>query len=215
MSEGFVHTAGQGDSTTRIAFRNGFFWKTVWEHSENSELKSLRKDPNILLPGDTVFVPELRKGQESAATEKRHRYRRKGVPEYLNVQFFDLYGRPFANKPFTLTIDKQQFTGNLDGDGWLRHPISPDAQEGLIKIGKNGELAEMRLNLGHLDPVSEITGVKGRLRNIGYYKGPIDNDTSTEEFARACRTFRLKEGLAESDEIDDAFRDALVKRHNS
>jgi N-acetylmuramoyl-L-alanine amidase len=71
MSEGFVYTAGQGDSTTRIAFRNGFFWKTVWEHPENSELKSKRKDPNILLPGDTVFIPERREGEGERAGRSR------------------------------------------------------------------------------------------------------------------------------------------------
>lgn len=215
MDGGHIHNVTQGDSTTRIAFRNGHFWETLWNHPENSKLKSDRKDPNILLEGDELFVPELRTHEEPCATEKKHRFRRKGVPEYLNIQFFDLYREPFANKPYTLEIDGEKFSGTLDGEGWLRHPISPDALAGNIKIGRQGELADIKLQLGHLDPIDQVTGVKGRLRNLGFYKGPIDEDDGTEEFKSACTKFRVFAKLPEGDEIDGGFLDKLKNIHNS
>ncbi|MEY2429487.1 MAG: hypothetical protein QOJ40_2372, partial [Verrucomicrobiota bacterium] len=40
-----------GDCLSSIAFSKGFFWETLWNHGDNSALKSKRKDPNVLSPG--------------------------------------------------------------------------------------------------------------------------------------------------------------------
>ncbi|MFH1075402.1 MAG: hypothetical protein V1753_00935 [Pseudomonadota bacterium] len=47
----------QGDCIESIAFKHGLFWETVWNHPNNQQLKQERKNPNILLAGDKVFVP--------------------------------------------------------------------------------------------------------------------------------------------------------------
>ncbi len=75
-----------GDCISSIAFSHGFFWETLWNHGKNSDLKSKRKDPNILKEGDVVHIPELSPKEESCATEKRHKFKLKGVPAKLKLK---------------------------------------------------------------------------------------------------------------------------------
>src|ERR1051325_629326 len=82
----------QGDCISSIAYERGFFWETLWNHSRNSELKTRRKDPNVLMAGDSLFIPDLAVGEEAGATEGRHRFKLKGVPAKLRL-------RLIKNKP--------------------------------------------------------------------------------------------------------------------
>ena len=76
----------KGDCVSSVAFSKGFFWETLWNHGKNSELKSKRKDPNILKEGDVLHIPELTPKEESCATEKRHKFKLKGVPAKLKLR---------------------------------------------------------------------------------------------------------------------------------
>lgn len=80
------HTVRPGDCVSSIAFNHGLFWETVWNHSGNRDLVELRQDPNVLLEGDEVVIPDLTRREEDASTEKRHRFRRKGVPARLRLR---------------------------------------------------------------------------------------------------------------------------------
>lgn len=80
------HIVRSGDCITSIAFNNGFYWKTIWDHPVNRNLVRLRQDPNILLVGDEVEIPDLTLRYENGATEQRHRFRQKGVPAKLRLK---------------------------------------------------------------------------------------------------------------------------------
>ncbi|HEY6945459.1 MAG TPA: LysM domain-containing protein, partial [Candidatus Acidoferrum sp.] len=71
MSE--THIVEQGEHLSQIAKKYGFpDYKIVWDHPENADLKKLRKNPNILFPGDQVFIPDKEEKEESGPTDKRH-----------------------------------------------------------------------------------------------------------------------------------------------
>jgi N-acetylmuramoyl-L-alanine amidase len=76
----------QGDCMASIAEEHGFFWETLWNLPENSELKRNHEDQTILLPGGIVRIPDLREKQESGATAQKHRFKRKGTPAILRLK---------------------------------------------------------------------------------------------------------------------------------
>ena len=106
-------TVSAGDSIPSIAHDSGHFWETLWNHPDNAELKALRKNPNILAPGDEVTVPPIRIKDFSGGTDARHSFKRKGVPAKLKMQLF-LLGEPRSNEKYTLILDGEIIHGTTD-----------------------------------------------------------------------------------------------------
>jgi hypothetical protein len=210
--EGTRYTVDQGDSVASLSFEHGLFWETVWKHPENADLRKRRGERNILLPGDTIFIPGRRLNHCSCATEKRHTFVKRGVPEKLNIRFLDIEGMPIANEPCVLKIDGRLVPCQLDGDGWLRTTVPPDARTGEIKIGSKGEYGVFQIAVGHLDPITELTGIQARLAHLGYFEGALDGELS-DELKQAVLKFRENNKLEESMEIDDEFRNKLKEIH--
>ena len=63
-----------------LAKKNGFFWRTIWEHGENAELRQKRKDPSVIFADDDIFIPELQPKEVGKATDAEHTFKRKGDP---------------------------------------------------------------------------------------------------------------------------------------
>src|SRR4051812_33328111 len=80
------HEVSQGECISSIAAQYGFFWETVWKDGENMELRGSRPNPNTLLPGDVVAIPQKKIKEESCATEQLHKFKRKGVPAVLKIK---------------------------------------------------------------------------------------------------------------------------------
>jgi hypothetical protein len=201
------HIVRAGDCVSSIAYDYGHHPDTLWNAAENAALKALRKNPNVLLPGDVVVVPDLRDKAASAATGQRHRFRRRAVPERLQVDLHDESG-PRAGLHYTVVIDGVEVaTGTTGADGRVAVPIVPNARVGLIQL----EGAEkILLDLGDLAPVEELVGVQMRLHNLGY--ATDDTSASSDEDALLEALVRSQEdqGLPVSGEPDDATRAALV-----
>jgi hypothetical protein len=204
----------QGDCISSIAYEHGFFGETLWKHGGNASLKSKRKDPNVLMEGDVVHIPDKAEKLENGATEQKHRFRRKGVPAKLAVQFtFD--GKARANVPFTLMIDDVSKDGKTDGDGWIRQPIPPNAREAKVLLKpKKSEPEEYVLQLGHLDPVDTISGQKARLENLGFFQGEVLPEP-TSDYTAAIKGFQKVHGLNETGVADNDTQQKLKQEHQS
>src|SRR5258706_13539058 len=155
-------TASQGDSILSLAHDNGHFWQKVWDHGENAALKGKRKNPNQIMEGDEVFIPDLEVKQESRAADASHVFKRKGVPAKMKMQLFSL-GEPRKNEPYVLELDGKLITGNLDGEGKLEQFIPPNCKGGSLKLQNGKDIIPIKL--GHLNPIDEVSGVKQRLNN--------------------------------------------------
>lgn len=155
-----------------ISYDRGFFWQTLWNHSSNADLKSERKDPNVLMEGDIIHIPDLTLKQESGATEKRHRFKKKGVPAKLRLRLLEA-NKPRANEAYRLIIDEGLIIqGTTDGEGKLEQSIPPDASACRLIMGDGQD--EYTLLLGNLDPIDQLTGIQARLNSLGFFCGPVD-----------------------------------------
>ena len=202
-----------GDCIESIAAANGLFWETIWNDPRNQALRSVRKDRNLLLPGDRVFVPERRLKEESCPAEARHRFRRKGVPSRLRLILQDDEGNPRDGESYVLEVDGRLIRGKTDAKGLLQQPIPPTARRGRLIIGSGLKRAEFNLRLGQLDPVAEITGLQSRLRNLGYecaVNGSLDGQTRD-----AIQAFQAAQGLDETGDPDPATLARLEQAHRS
>ena len=197
----------QGDCIFSIAFEHGFFADTIWNHPNNAELKRRREDPNVLLPGDVVFIPDKRVKEVSEPTNQLHKFRCRNTPKVFRVQVVRL-GRPVKNMDYKIDIDGTENEGRTNGDGWIRpQHIAPNAKLAKITLA-DGSMYE--LSLGHLDPIDEVSGVQGRLFGLGYYDGAI-NGQFDEKTKEALRTFQRSNKLDATGEADEETKSLLVE----
>jgi len=164
------HTVKQGECLESIGAVYGFNWKTIWNHAENSDLRDERNSPNQLLPGDSLFIPDLTPGEDDATTEERHRYRLKCVPSILKVRLLN-NGEPRRNEKWQAVVDGKIQNGATDDDGLATIRVMP--RTGYVKFTLESGVA-YRLLLRELDPLKTISGVQARLNNLGYESGTVD-----------------------------------------
>ena len=205
------YTVKQGDCISSIAEKYGLFWEQVWDHPDNSQLKEKRKDPNVLNPGDKVFVPDKEEKEASGATEQRHKFRKKGVPAKLHLQVLR-DDEPRANESYTLTVDGNLYSGTTDADGRLEQTVPPGAKNAKLLVGESQD--EYVLNLGHIAPVDKVPGIQARLNNLGFYSGKLDGVLGPETTA-ALKRFQTKYGLPASGDLDEATKNKLLDVHGS
>ncbi len=193
-----THIVEQGEHLSLIAKKYGFpDYKIVWDHPENAKLKEERKNPNVLFPGDEVFIPDKEEKEESASTDKRHDYVVKKATLKLRLVLEDIYEKPIAGAQCALLIDGQTYQLTTDGNGKLEQEIPLDAKEGVLTMrGDQTPFANqvLPIKIGHLDPVDEISGQVARLNNLGYSAGKLDG-SDTDAFASAVEEFQCDHGL--------------------
>ena len=190
----------QGECLLSIADAHGLLWETIWNHPQNSALKRARLDPNVLMPGDRLFIPERTPKEESCATEKRHRFLLKGTPAKLKLRLLR-NDQPRANLPYRLEAGGRWKSGTIDADGFLEETIPPGATSVHLILSQGSTQEEYDFTLGTVDPLTTRDGVLGRLANLGYV---TEGDGS-----EAIRAFLEKKGLAVTGTVDSATQSAI------
>lgn len=192
------YTVQQGDHLSKIAKDNGFTdYTVIWDHPNNADLKKQRQNPNVLLSGDQVFIPDMEQKQESGPTDKRHTFTVDTKPLKLRLVLEDIYEKPIAGAQCALLVGTQTFQLTTDGKGKLEQDIPLDAQEATLVI--RGDQTPFQneiipIKIGHLDPVEEISGQVARLNNLGYFPGPLDG-SDPDVFQSAVEEFQCDHSL--------------------
>lgn len=192
-----------GESVPSVAKDRGFFWKTLWD--KNPELKGKRKNPNVLLAGDVLKIPELDPATFSKPSDARHKFKRKGDPAKIKVKL-SMMGEPRKNEKYVINIDGTVINGTTDGDGVLEQFIPGNAKSAVLLLDDGKE--QHALNIGNLDPVDEVTGIQQRLENLGHSTGGELGEIG-EATKEAIRKFQAKYNLEVTGEADAATKAKL------
>lgn len=198
-------TIGQGENIPSIAAQTGFFSDTLWNHPENAKLKELRKNMNVLMPGDEVFIPDKVLREESCATEQKHKFKRKGEPHKLKLKLMSM-GQPRANEDYVVNVNGKLINGKTDAGGLVEQSIPGNAST--VTLILNGGKEKMNFNVGNLDPVDEVSDVKQRLNNLGFNCGAEDSEVN-EALSAALSKFQAKYKLQVTGKIDDGVKAKL------
>jgi hypothetical protein len=207
-----IHRVAQGERISSIAQLYGFGdEKVIYDHADNEELRKKRPNPNVLLEGDRVVIPDLAAKEQECATGKAHRFQVRRPKSVVKVVIKDRLGEPIADADYTFLVGQEERKGRTAG-GLVEQPVPADAMSARVLI-PSLKLA-MRLDLGHLDPHDEATGAQQRLRNLRHYAGKVDGDLGPKTQA-ALRAFQKANRLEQTGALDDATRDALRDQHGS
>lgn len=208
------HTIQQGEGISLLGELYGLAPKTIWDHPANAGLRSKRKDPDILMPGDVLFIPEVRGREHPVLTDRRHIFRRKGTPAYLRLQFF--HGSvPRSHVPFRLELENSTFEGFTDSNGVIEMFVPCGSRTGTVSLGSGIFAEHFVVRIGELDPANEMQGVQKRLSNLGLFAGEIDGKESPNLTA-AIAAFQKRAGIIPaSGRLDDRTRKQLETAHDT
>jgi N-acetylmuramoyl-L-alanine amidase len=206
------HVVEQGECLSSIAAAHGFDWKALWDHPNNADLKQKRKDPNILFPGDVVFVPEKKIKQEELPVGARHKFVLKGGSDVLRIKLLDGLDQPQAHLEYELVLDGNSRMGHTNEDGELSEVIPRTVRSAkLILPGPDGP-QEISVRIGTLDPADTISGAQARLTNLGFDSGAPDGIEGPKTEA-AVRAFQDAFGLEPTGQLDDETMAKLKERY--
>ena len=171
------YTVKQGDHLSSIA--NAFHfssYKTIWDHPNNAALKAQRVNPNVLYPGDVLYIPDRDTNQYARPTEKKHPFVLNKPPLKLRLVLEDLYEQPIAGASCTLQLGGKPVTVTTDRTGKIEQDIPPDVHDAVLTIDDPQtpyQGVNLPIKIGNLDPVDQVTGQQARLNNLGYFAGPV------------------------------------------
>jgi hypothetical protein len=170
-------------------------WRTIYDDPQNKSLAAARPNPNVLAPGDKVFIPQKQPRIEESPTGTRAVYRVLTTSTRLRIAF---EGKRVND--YELNVGGQKFTGQVGEGGLIDHLIPASATDGdlvLRPVDVPGHEDHWKVLLGVLDPIAQLTGVQARLNNLGF-PCPVDGNLGRET-AAAILAFQRWRGLSSQD----------------
>ncbi|MFO0612396.1 MAG: peptidoglycan-binding domain-containing protein [Polyangiaceae bacterium] len=208
MSASTPYVVRAGDYLDKLAYSLGFDRDAVWQSDENKELRELRKDGNILLPGDVLMVPPPSAAPPPIEGGSSNTYAAEVPKVEVRVVFVDLTDEILANEPCEVPSIPDAPTAT-DGDGRLTLQVPVTMRQVEVRF-PNKEMV-LALDIGGLDPHADDSGIKQRLANLGLY---LDGDADEDEaLSLSIKVFQRLQGLPETGELDDATRAKLLSIH--
>jgi hypothetical protein len=179
------YTVQQGDYLSKIAKQHGIAdYRTLWNHPKNKKLKELRVNPNVLYPGDVVFVPETETKKESRSTDKKWTFETSLKVPKLRIAVLDLTGKAVGGTSCELKVTGAEDIASqkTDANGMVERPIPADAENGQLKLIDDKVPIDLdtELLIGHLDPIDTVSGWQARLNNLGYNAGEVSGEANPQ-----------------------------------
>ena len=159
----------QGDFLTLLAARLGFDADAVWNHTKNAALRNSGRLPEILHPADVLFVPESKPAWRSLSIGQTNAFVAPVAKVSFSVAFQTSGGEPLASAACVVRgLDKgtPPPPSSTDASGTLAFDVG--ARQGTFVVEFPDDGYRFVVQLGHMDPLGEESGISKRLQNLGY-----------------------------------------------
>lgn len=203
----------QGDYVAKIAARVGCGEDEIWEHPKNASLHGDRRSVGVLNPGDVLYVPVGPQSADEVIPQSDNCYRGK-VPRTRVRLVFKLDGEPRTHRECVVSGTGDAVRASTDGDGALTLEVPTVVR--YLRVTFQEPREEFEVAIGHIDPTTETSGVRARLRQLGYLQTRTDDALSLAVDTRdALACFQHDHGLPETGEADEATRESIEKAFGS
>jgi hypothetical protein len=208
----------QGDTVASIVLPMGGDPDTVWKDAKNDDLRKLRSDPAVLCAGDILYVPDDDPPSHSVQAGDSKTFTSPTATQTVKVV---LMGEdPIANAAYVIHgIGDADIQGTTGGDGSLSVDVPVDVDSFMLEL--TDQRVTYQVLVGHLDPITEDSGVQQRLANLGYRSAIADiaveagMDFSDSHQRLLLCALQRDAGLPVTGELDAATLDALRKAHGA
>lgn len=211
----------KGEYLTKLGHTLGFDPDEVWAHDKNQKLRDRRSKEEQLEAGDVLWIPDEPRRRNPVVQGDDNRYSA-WVPRVPVRLVLKLDGNVLADEPYVIRglptgEEPEKKTGP---DGVIALEVSVHVHELRVVLPARGDT--IRVLVGDMDPIEEASGLRKRLRHLGYYSAPVAEGAGgvyeahdAEALAAAIATFQKAHGLEPTGIADDATRDKLIEVHGS
>jgi hypothetical protein len=201
----------QGEYLLKIAYKFGFDADTIWNDPKNDDLRTLRPNPNILLAGDLLYIPDQVDKQPSSfglVTGSTNTFSVDPPTVPVTVEFVDTEDTSYASRAYTIK-ELDRLTGlQTDGQGVVTFDAPVTLDEATVVFTDTGET--WVLAIGCLDPVDTLSGMFQRLQSLGRIGATtaFDADDSEQNFDILRQGLQsLEESTSEDGDADASASD--------
>jgi hypothetical protein len=208
----------QGDYLTKLAHTMGFNPDSVWAHPKNEALRNKRTDPDMLQPGDLLYVPDEARERLPIEPGTINAYVAR-IPRMPVAVKLQVGGAPLSKERYRiLGLGPDPIAGATDEDGYLRTEVAVHVRE--IEVQLVDRKRTLRVRVGNMDPINELAGLQKRLQHLGFYqatRGGSENFEAKDPPAvkAALAAFQSSRKLPATGHLDDDTRAALIAAHGS
>ncbi len=201
-----------GDYLDKLAFTRGFDAVAVWNHPRNEALKSQRPDPNILEPGDLLYVPAPDPQTQRVIGGGDNTYSA-DVPRVTISLELRVGGKPLANASCTVEGAVVDPPPKTDGDGKISFEVPVITRELTLCFAERGH--RFQVMIGDMDPHDGVAGARKRLAHLAFIGHDLEalGDAADEIVAAAIERFQDERGLEVTGDLDAATLEALRDAH--
>lgn len=153
----------QGDTLTSLAAQSATPRDDIWSYSKNTDLATTRTNPDVLLPGDVIYLPAS-KDQKPIALKTGTTNSFVAPVQLMPIQ---VKVAEFAGASYTAVADATQLDPKSVGsDGMLA--LSVPTSTTVVEVTFTSPDGLVYLLVGHLDPIQSPSGRRQRLQNLGW-----------------------------------------------
>jgi hypothetical protein len=188
----------QGDYLTKLAHDLKFDADEVWAHEKNAALKELRTNPQILAPGDVLYVPKDPKPVLKPISKGTTNPYKATVPRVkVELRMCDENRKALAGATcwvHGLGGEPRKLEAGGSGEITVEVPVHVKRFEVVVETPR----VVFEVEVGGMDPIDVNSGLASRLSQLGYL-------AADDHFVAAARELGLGD-----DELSDEDQEAWV-----